>query len=489
MDRCPFVLPFAAFGALSVGSARAQEVLQEWFGDPYQGAIGHSVASFPDLDGDGVREIGFTADATFAGELRSGATGVRLFRFSYGVKRLAPLGDLDGDGLCEIGNSDGVVVIVHKGKDGQTLLKIDPTTADYFGPAMEAFADVTGDKVPDFLVGTPTRKVFTPDAGSVSIVSGKNGTESRIVRGTKAGDRFGSAIAVLPDLTGDGIADFAAGAPTGAVTGGSFGYVRACSSSSGATLWQLDGTSLFPGFGRALAPTGDRDGDGLDDLLVSSRGDANGTASGRVWIVSSATGLEITHLDGPAGFDVAVDLDDAGDVDGDAVRDLLFSTQVDQAWLVSGRTLQSLYTFEDDGCTMTGRTVGAAGDFDGDGRADVIVAALGSVLAGNGQVAVHGGDDLFLDLTPIDATAGDTLTASVRTGVPGNPVLLVVVDANGSPVWWPIDGLLAFDPLGSLDLSDVAPSGLAGNVYALQAFALDGAGKLIRTERETLAFH
>ena len=489
MNRSTLARSFATWGALSLGEARAQELLREWFGDPNQGAIGHAVTSFPDLDGDGVREIGFTADGTFAGEVRSGASGVRLFRFNYGVRRLAPLGDLDGDGLCEIGNGTGTVVIVHKGSDGQTLLKIDPTTADLFGPAMEALGDVNGDLVPDFLVGTTTRRIFTPDAGSASIVSGKSGVELRIVSGSTAGDGFGTALAVLPDLTGDGIADFAAGAPTGAVTGGRFGYVRACSSSSGATLWQLDGSSAFPSMGRALAPTGDADGDGVGDLLVSSRGDGNGTASGRVWIVSSATGLEITHLDGPGGFDVAIDLDDAGDVDGDSVRDLLFSTQVDQAWLVSGRTLQPLYTFEDDGGTLTGRTVGAAGDFDGDGRSDVIVAAFGPNASGNGQVAVHGGDDLFLDLTPIDATAGDTLTASVRTGVPGNPALVVVVDANGTPVWWPVAGLLAFDPLGSLDLSDIAPPGLAGSVFALQAFALDAAGKLIRTERETLAFH
>jgi len=205
-------------------------------------------------------------------------------------------------------------------------------------------------------------------------------------------------------------------------------------------------------------------------------------------ILSSATGLALAHVDGLAGHNLGLEVADAGDVDGDGARDLLASTYADQAWLVSGATLQTLHRFEDLRGPATGQQVAGGRDYDRDGRADVVLADPYAPAPYAGIVSIHGGNDLFLDLTPIEVADGDSLSRTIRTGVPGNAAILVVVDVNGNSAWTTLGGIRTFDAMGSIEETVVVPPGMAGYVVAYQAFAINARGKLSRSDREVVTF-
>jgi len=474
-------------------AAPGQAILREWYADATTSYIGTAVESFADLDGDGFGDVAYSTGflGTTGYEVRSGKTGALLWKQKVGVNSLHALPDFDGDGRSEVGTTASKSVEVRSGATGNLLYSILLGLFD-FPLSMVGIGDVDGDGVADLAVGTPGGYRSASPNGEVKVFSGATGTRLYAVSGAGNLDQFGSIVTTLPDVNGDGIADFAAGAPTGTVPslGQRVGYVRACSGADGATLWQFDGQMRFASLGRQLATTSDHNGDGLGDLCISSTSDVNGVGSGRLWIVDSVSGAVVTTTDGPDGFDVGTRLVDAGDVDGDGWRDLLARTSRDQTWLYSGKTLLTLHTFEDLRGTSNGWAMATGHDVDGDGRADVV---LGDFTAQNsapyfGIVSIHGGNDLFLDMTPIEVADGDSLYRSIRTGVPGNLALLAIVEDNGVPVFWILGGLRTFDATGTVEETVIVPPGLAGNVYAYQGWAINARGKLSSSDLIDVTF-
>ena len=113
-------------------------------------------------------------------------------------------------------------------------------------------------------------------------------------------DEFGSSVAHLGDLDGDGVSDIAVGAPgdddggalRGAVwvlflnTDGTVKSHQKISSTEGGFTGTLLGNNNFGG---SLAAMGDMDGDGVGDLAVGAPRDRDGgrIALGAVWILIS----------------------------------------------------------------------------------------------------------------------------------------------------------------------------------------------------------
>ncbi len=107
----------------------------------------------------------------------------------------------------------------------------------------------------------------------------------------------------------------------------------------GSNGFVLNGVAAGDQSGVSVSAAGDVNGDGIDDLLVSARSaDPNGGSSGASYVVFGASGvgssgtLELSALDGSDGFALngvtANDLSGysvsaAGDVNGDGVDDLL----------------------------------------------------------------------------------------------------------------------------------------------------------------------
>jgi len=81
------------------------------------------------------------------------------------------------------------------------------------------------------------------------------------------------------------------------------------------------------------------------------------------------------------------------------------------------------------------------------------------------------------------------LTLLTREGVPGNPTLLVVVELNGTPLFFPVLGVTLFDDdcARTVDIP-VVPPGLGGLEVLLQALALDATGRGLSTVPRMLRF-
>ena len=109
------------------------------------------------------------------------------------------------------------------------------------------------------------------------------------VTGGVAGEQLGFAVATVPDVDGDGTADFASSSPTGAA---GFGIVRVFSGASGALLWSAQGPAAGSQFGQCVAGLRDVDGDGHGDVAVGAyfANFFGAQGAGSVRILSGATG-------------------------------------------------------------------------------------------------------------------------------------------------------------------------------------------------------
>ena len=174
------------------------------------------------------------------------------------------------------------------------------------GHALLCDQDLTGDGIPDVLVGAPFADIEDEAVGAVYLLSGSDLPETGNLRDVaqiqlsdvESNAWFGWSIAA-GDIDGDGNTDLAVGAP--GVDSGT-GVVRVW---SGADLqaenipratYTLVGEAPGDSFGRSVL-LNDLDGDGLDDLVVGSpfvnpTDSPNAFQSGQVSIFRGSTEFE-----------------------------------------------------------------------------------------------------------------------------------------------------------------------------------------------------
>jgi hypothetical protein len=329
-------------------------------------------------DGEIVRALVGQSPADRFGAALAGGVDVDLDGFGD-VLVGAPRGSLDR--LTSAG-----VVSVFAGSDGTLLYRIGgQSRGDTFGAALAVVADLNGDGRREFLVGSP---YGGGGFGRVSVHSGADGVEVLSVIGSEDGSEFGTAIAGLGDVNGDGCEDFAVGAPTQDSAGLLAGRVEAFSGLDGTRLWMQDGVQGDL-LGRSLASAGDLDGDGLGDLIAGAPfADSGGFNSGSAYVFSGVNGDLILSLKGTeSGAQLGDRVALVGDVDLDGVADILLGAPgADAAGIDSGLAEvrsgvdgSTLLAIPGEGSAHYLQAVAAAGDFDYDGVADF---AVGEALGG-----------------------------------------------------------------------------------------------------------
>jgi len=300
------------------------------------------------------------------------------------------LGDVDGDGLADLAvgalyDDDGgattsanlgAVWIHFLAEDGtvRATSKISRTSGgfpgdldpgDGFGTAIAGLGDFNGDGTPDLAVGSPLDDDGGTDQGALWILilnpdgSVKN---QRKISATQGGlpaglldpqDRFGTSIAVLGDLDGNGAVDLAVGAPRDDDGGRLRGAVYVLFLNRDATVaavTKISSTSgglashvaNFAQFGTDLANLGDRDGNGAPELAVGAPAAPVGSQRlGAVHVLFLRPNGSVEHdlvlSEGLAGFTGDLDVgDDFGasvgaldDLDGDGNDDLVVGAPFD----------------------------------------------------------------------------------------------------------------------------------------------------------------
>jgi VCBS repeat-containing protein len=328
---------------------------------------------------------------------------------------------------------------------GQGGYRITGAVGDAAGTALAGGRDVNGDGVSDFAYGSPFADPSgRSNAGSVTVVFG-GGAGGFTIIGAATNDNAGEAIAFLPDMNGDGLAEILVGAE-GHDAGGSgagAGYV-VWGKADGGTAdlaqvalgnggFRITGAVAGDGAGLALNHAGDVNGDGIADIIIGARlTDANGSNAGSAYVVfgkADGAGVSLGAL-GAGGFEIrgAIAGDQAGgavsaagDVNGDGYADILVGARFDDtggtnngaAFVVyggPGTGTVDLGTLGTGGLRIVGEAAGdnagwavsALGDVNGDGLADMLVGSRNADPDGSASGAAYvvygraGGGDILL---------------------------------------------------------------------------------------------
>jgi len=258
------------------------------------------------------------------------------------------------------------------------------------GLSVSTAGDVNGDGYSDLLVGADGSTVG--QAGwdlYLGRASGDPFASSQLAyRFLRA--QFGVDVAAVGDIDNDGRDDVAVawgstmrvyrGSAAGIDTSSYFNYAWAGLTQS---LYRIQ-----------VAPAGDVNGDGYDDVLLShveasGFNECAGTNNGAMIVFyGSSTGLSSSNslyiCGGAAGVRFGNDVHGAGDVNGDGYDDVIAgapgASSTGEARLFMGGAgglnfFYSLALTGDQNGMAFGAAVGPAGDVNGDGYADVIVGA------------------------------------------------------------------------------------------------------------------
>ncbi|MFC4551688.1 MULTISPECIES: beta strand repeat-containing protein [Halorussus] len=159
-------------------------------------------------------------------------------------------------------------------------------------------------------VGAPTADSSGNDSGAVYVVSGNVSGKSRlpaagtVLAGASSGDHAGESVAGIGDVTGDGVPEVVVGAPRTDASGNSSGAVFIAtgalggnaSDSSLSRAIRFGGAAAGDNAGEAVA-AGDVTGDGTPDVVVGApRNDAGGFDAGTTYVISGSRNLSDGNL-------------------------------------------------------------------------------------------------------------------------------------------------------------------------------------------------
>jgi hypothetical protein len=265
--------------------------------DPYT-ALGYSVASAGDVDGDGFDEVlvgeplynvtePFEVPATGRARLYSGSAlgpaaepswvTQRLVQFGWLGSAVASAGDLNADGFAD------VLVGGLNGFRGTEPGIVQVYLGSSSGPGLVPVLEVTG----GFLT------------------------------------HLGTSVAPAGDVNGDGFGDFLAGEPdydhsdTVESVGRTYLFKGKASGVEAGPAWQVQGEHAFQGVGISVASAGDANGDGFEDVLVGSYEGAAlylGATDNHAPVAHSEAAVQ-TECTSPAGAAVQLDASNSSDAD------------------------------------------------------------------------------------------------------------------------------------------------------------------------------
>lgn len=354
----------AVYG-LALNTAGATDGVSK-IGDNANNRIGYSLSGVGDANGDGYDDFVFSNNTNAAGQNHT--------YVMYGSATGIPSGS-----VLSLNDAMTVYLDDPDADAGDLALLSNPSVSNFANSVVTGIGDFDGDGVEDYLVGQPG----VDGTGKAYIVNGASPSSHIQLINLSGGAEAGYAVSSVGDINNDGRDDVLIGAP-GAdkaymITGGTWGSpIDVISAFSGYTLTGDTGSR----FGESAEGIGDLDGDGKMDYAVGSPlRDVGGTDRGGIT-------LYYGNNPGTPGSTIAGDFNgqlfgkgvgSVGDFNGDGRSDLV---AVGDAADASGDYALKIFTH--NGSSLTQNTIlttqlemtggGGVGDWNGDGFDDFAVA-------------------------------------------------------------------------------------------------------------------
>ncbi|ADJ27938.1 integrin alpha [Nitrosococcus watsonii] len=488
-------------------------------------SLGDSVSGAGDMNGDGFDDLVIGApDASPNGVSGAGQSYV-VFGTSGRFPASLDLSTLDG------GNGFIVNGIAAFDGSGRSVSGAGDINGDGFDDLVIGAPDAS----PDGVSGAGQSYVVFGTSGGFPVsldLSTLDGGNGFIINGVAAADHSGRSVSGAGDVNGDGFDDLVIGAPSadpnGSRSGQSYvvfgtntGFPAALELTAldGSNGFALNGIAAFDGSGWSVSGAGDVNGDGFDDLVIGAPAAGSpfappfrphGSGSGQSYVVFGTGGgfpaaVELSALDGSNGFSLngiaAYDnagssVSGAGDVNGDGFDDLVIGAPTaspsgdysGQSYVVfgtGGRFPAALERFALDGSNgfalngiaafdLSGRSVGGAGDVNGDGFDDIVIGAPGADpngVSGAGQsymvFGTNTGFPAALELSVLDGGNGFALNGIA--GVAGD-LFLSAGDLSG----WSVSGAGDVNGDGLDDILIGAPGASPNGDHSGQSYVVFG---------------
>jgi hypothetical protein len=357
------------------GPVGSVSLLPKWraYGGQASAALGTSVASAGDVNGDGYSDVIIGAPGNDNGQADEGGAFVWLgsttglsgdtgttahanwsaesdqAESGFGGS-VASAGDVNGDGYADVAvgakdfdfpeEDEGAVFVWHGSASGLGDSGT-PANSDWredgdtdnasLGNSVASAGDVNRDGFSDLIAGGAYLAAVWHGSSS--------GLSSLGVDWVQAGSQptalFGYSVSTAGDVNGDGYSDVVIGAPlqtgTQSNEGGAWAYCGGASGLESTACWADLGGSPLSFFGWSVSSAGDLNGDGYSDIAVGAPSWTDGeTAEGQVRVYYGSAWGPVSYNGGDwayesdvayanVGFSVAA----AGDVTGDGFGDLI----------------------------------------------------------------------------------------------------------------------------------------------------------------------